>query len=189
MDTKTCPRCVQTLPRASFKRHASLAQTRAWLQRNDVKKRLWYEGKVCNSCAKPKPPSKMQPEQLRKRLVSEGDKPKFLVDSIVAQREAAGRKRQSEAGVKAIAKRYAPFWHPVMEQVTKLHLRAYMRTRYAAMRRDDAVYAAWAEILLKLTHARAQLRSMKKLGKKPPKDWLALARLDGCQTVMVQGLQ
>jgi len=172
-----CPNCNNEHDVKDFKRYATLTQTRSWLKNPNAKTRLLYTGKVCNACHKQtvRKPSDISPEELRKRMVSQGINPD-LVEHIHAQRVKAGKKRQSEGGLRAIKKRREPLFKPVLDEIATLMRWVRNQQRYIKRTEDNEQSLRLVMNYLGLCEAslivvRDKVHTLRKVGSVPPKRW------------------
>ena len=107
MENKVCPVCKETKPRKQFKRFATLAQTKAWLNNPNATKRMTYFGKECNSCHQQtkRKTTDLTPNELHRRLINEGLQP-VIVEARVAERRAKGSKKKSVSASRTMKARW-----------------------------------------------------------------------------------
>jgi len=179
-----CPNCNTERDRKDFQRYATLSQTRAWLKNPNAKTRLHYMGKVCNDCHKQtvRKPSKISPEELRKRMVNEGKNPD-MVEHIHAQRVKAGKKRQSEGGLRAIKKQRAPLFPPVLAELNDLINKVRAHKRYIKQvesnERELSLVMKYLDVCqAQLMIVRDKVQTLRKVGSVPPKHWRELITED-----------
>lgn len=179
-----CPNCNNELERKDFQRYASLAQTRSWLKNPNAKTRLHYTGKVCNACYKQtaRKPSEVSPEELRKRLVNEGKNPD-MVEHLHAQRIKAGKKRQSDGGLRAIKKQRAHLFPPVLEELKTLLIKLRAQRRYIKQTEHNeqtlARVMAYIDVCeAQLIIVRDKVQHKRKVGSVPPAHWHTLITED-----------
>lgn len=184
-----CTRCNTERDTADFKRYASLAQTRSWLKNPNARTRLQYIGKVCNDCHKQvaRKPSTMSPEELRKRLINEG-KNRDMVEHLYAQRVKAGKKRSSQSGTRALKKRRAPLFEPVMSNIGKVIASIRARRLYVQQtdsNTDDGRNAIeYLDLCLAQTvFVRDKLMLRKKTASTPPAWWQNLIPPDDLHAI------
>ena len=183
-----CPNCNTERDVKDFKRYATLTQTRSWLKNPNAKTRLLYTGKVCNACHKQtvRKPSEISPEELRKRMVSQGINPD-LVEHLHAQRVKAGKKRQSEGGLRAIKKRREPLFKPVLDEIATImrwvrdQQRYIKRTEIRDFNPEPRPYPHRMHEHPELNYlglceaslivVRDKVHTLRKMGSVPPKRW------------------
>ena len=175
-----CPNCNTERDVKDFKRYATLTQTRSWLKNPNAKTRLLYTGKVCNACHKQtvRKPSDISPEELRKRMVSQGVNPD-LVEHLHAQRVKAGKKRQSEGGLRAVKKRRVTLFTPVLDEIGATLEQVRNKRSYIKQTEDNEQslrlvmkYLDVCEAQLMIVRDKVQLK--RKVGSVPPKRWQEL---------------
>jgi hypothetical protein len=189
MDKMLCPTCNIERDQAQFKRHASLSQTRSWLKNPSAQTRLLYTGKVCNYCHKrvARKPSTMSPEELRKRLTNEG-KHLDIIEHLYAQRVKAGKKRSSQSGTRALKKRRAPLFEPVMSNIGKVI--ASIRSRRLYVQQTDSstddgrTAIEYLDLCLAQTvFVRDKLMLRRKTARTPPAWWQNLIPPDDIHAI------
>lgn len=184
---KFCPKCALTLPRSSFKRLASLPQTRSWLRNPNAHTRLWYWGEVCNTCSKQvrrrRPPSEIPPSEYERRLINEG-KPQFFIDIALAERKAQGTLKRQASAQRSRRKRYADIFEDHKVNITTVinAVRARLRNaqKYDHAPEDIAfsqTYLAYLRIV------KAELRSLHQQGRGAPSHWRELMRPQDYETL------
>ena len=183
-----CPTCNIERDQAQFKRYASLSQTRSWLKNPCAQTRLLYTGKVCNYCHKriARKPSTMSPEELRKRLTNEG-KHLDIIEHLYAQRVKAGKKRSSQSGTRALKKRRAPLFEPVMSNIGKVI--ASIRSRRLYVQQTDSTDDGRTAIeyldlcLAQTVFVRDKLMLRRKTARTPPAWWQNLIPPDDIHAI------
>jgi len=173
VDIYVCSTCNVEKPRGEFKRFASLAQTRAWLNKPTATKRMTYYGKDCNACFKiySRKPSELSPEELRKKLTLEG-KPHDFISQAVAERMLAGKKRRQYGGYKALKKQREPLFQVLSFSLAGA-LRSFVSARnYAAKTNVGAEGVEFMDFAVAQAKiARMALNERRKAAGVPPECW------------------
>jgi hypothetical protein len=171
--TITCVKCRITKPRAEFRRHASLAQTRAWLQKPTATKRMVYTGTVCADCHKQtkRKPSQLSANEYRKHLINEG-LPVEFADMAYTARRAKGKKKLSENGRNALKKHRAPLFDAAIATLNKLVQTCKDRRKYLIEQDPDPEALFFMETCLaQALLVRDHVRNKRKMGGTPPARW------------------
>ena len=166
-----CPRCLLNKEPREFKRTATLAQTRAWLNKPNAKTRHAYIGKVCNACHTKRTPSELTPSEHRKRLINEGKSVEFA-DMVYADRRAQGKRRLAVSVKKSRKKRYGTLCEDHVLHLNKLIATIRTRCNYHYATTHDPNTKLFQTITEGvLTQVRTELKERGKEGRGVPADW------------------
>lgn len=155
---KICKQCNQQKPPDSFKRYATLAQSRIWTRNPYMKRPIEYESIVCNECARSKrtPTLRLSPENARKRMVNEGEH-RLIIEQTVQRIRENSLKRKRVTILKNRQALFAEDYERIYKELDRMKKRA--------QRAGDG------EILSKVLRANEIFKRLKNEGKKPPKRW------------------
>jgi hypothetical protein len=140
---------------------------------------MWYFGSTCNACHKltKRKPSELTPEEHRKRLVNENNGSIYAWQTY-NQRRAAGKKKLSALGTKALAKHRKPLFTPVRDALNKFVATLKSKQDYITKtnKREEDVKALeyLNACLAQTTYARTQLNAKMKAASTPPARWVDL---------------
>jgi len=169
-----CPICNTEKPRLSFRRRATLAQTRAWLKNPNATKPTHYYGKDCNECHKQvkRKPSEIPPSELRRRLTNEGMNP-LKIELLIEQRKARGTKKKSEVAKRTLSMRRKHLFTSIIDDVDPFIDRLQNKHNYYKYERTDQADVQ-RFLFTAMNYARTakwRTQKMVKEGKAPPHSW------------------
>jgi hypothetical protein len=185
----TCPACQQVKERSKFKRLASLAQTRTWLNNPTAGKRLWYVGKVCNACNPKRRAKEIAPSELEKILIR-NETNTDIIKTRLENRKALGSRNRSKGAIKALQQRRLAHFDRHKAEITRLTSQLNTRVSYLnnKLRRiadpadyDLMRYLRYASMLCK--SARQTMTREGRAGHAAPVHWQAVIKPDDIVTL------
>jgi len=182
----TCPACNATKPRSQFKRLASLAQTRTWLNNPNATKRLTYVGKLCNSCRPKRATKDIPPSELEKMLRRNAVNPILAQEKLTA-RKALGAANRVKGALKGLRRRRSEGYGGFNLELTSLTrtLRSKLNYQKTEAKNPDPALVNYLELaagVVKL--AKQALAREYKAGRSAPVYWQSVIKPNDVSDLM-----